>query len=481
MRLIGYTLLLALVSGSLFRGAARADTPPSACFSTYNINVCYSPWKVVQAEAGHQGLVMRKGPSFDADPIYGPDNTPVTIPVDHHFARSSNRDGGVANGCPSPGPRKNVDGWLWVYWPEYAKQGWVPWNVNGVTYAVGDLAYTGTLCGPAAFDFDCRYPGSACPKYHGCGGSQVPSSTVCAEPTYHTVIPVGSTPFELSQEKYYLRYGIDSTTYMWFVPGDIVERHCYVRAGSYSWSCVTVVCAKYCPHGARGWVRSDALGPAMDPAAAVACYNTLFAPDGSGVYEETPGGAKRMRNGAPVIISGGVVTAVFADAFYVASADRSSGVRVEDAPGPVLQGERYDIEGRMATTADGERVVKASALTPAGTGWVLPVTVNNSSVGGGAWFYNPSIGSGQAGALPGGGLSNVGMLIRTFGKAQDVATGSFSVEDGSPTPIKCELPPGVTAPAGGYLSVTGICAMRSEGGVRRAVLRVRDASDIQTL
>src|SRR5256885_896792 len=88
-------------------------------------------------------LKVPKGPFPDADPIYNTSSQPVVIPVNHHFGRCSNRDGGVANGCPDPGPRVNVNGFLWGYWPEYAKQGWIRYNVAGITYAVGDNSYTG--------------------------------------------------------------------------------------------------------------------------------------------------------------------------------------------------------------------------------------------------------------------------------------------------------------------------------------------------
>src|SRR5438067_8175420 len=156
---------------------SRADTPPTGCYGTYSVNVCYSPWKVVLAEPGYNGVVMRKGPFPDADPIYNTSSQPVVIPVNHHFGRCSNRDGGVANDCPDPGPRVNVNGFLWGYWPEYAKQGWIRYNVGGVVYASSDNSYAGTLCGPASFDFDCRYSKTNCASYHGCGGSQPPSST----------------------------------------------------------------------------------------------------------------------------------------------------------------------------------------------------------------------------------------------------------------------------------------------------------------
>lgn len=260
---------------------ALGEAPPTGCYGTYSVNVCYSPWKVVAAEPGYNGVVMRKGPSFAADPIYNTSNQQVVIPVNHHFGRSSNRDGGATNNCPDPGPRLNVNGFLWSYFPEYAKQGWVPFNVGGVVYAAGDTTYVGTLCGPAAFDFDCRYAKTNCVKYHGCGGSQPPTSTFATG--YRRVIVVGSTLGELSQEKYYLRYAADSTTFLWLVPGDTLKTYCTASVDGFSWNCVSVECAQFAPYGCRGWIRSDALGPPIDASEVQPCYPAIPIPAGSEV------------------------------------------------------------------------------------------------------------------------------------------------------------------------------------------------------
>lgn len=234
---------------------AQAACTPVECRGTVDVNVCYSPWKVVAAESGQSGVVLRKGPWFGAVPVTRPDGSIVVIPVGAHFARCSKRDGGVANGCPDPGPRPNNNGFLWGYWIGYGRQGWMPYSVGGVTYAVGDNAFTGTLCGPAGADFDCRYAKSACAGYNGCGGDGVGTPT-CSQ-TYRPIVAVGT---DLSEEKYYLRYAANSTTFCWLVPGDRVLRYGYKDGGTYNWSCVQVICAAYAPNGCRGWVRSDALG-----------------------------------------------------------------------------------------------------------------------------------------------------------------------------------------------------------------------------
>ena len=254
----------------------QACTLPAGCFGTESVNVCYAPWRVVATEPGQSnGVVLRKAPSFSAPPVTRTDGvTPTVIPVGAHFGRCSNRTGSVSAGCPDPGPRPSQNGFLWGYWIGFARQGWMPYNVGGVTYAVGDNAWTGTLCGPAGADFDCRKAKSACSGYVGCGGAGIGDPT-CSE-TYRPIVAVGS---DLSHEKYYLRYGANSTTFAWLVPGDRVKRWGYKAGQSNNWSCVQVICSQTAPNGCRGWVRSDALGsPITDNSP---CYPNVSCPSGS--------------------------------------------------------------------------------------------------------------------------------------------------------------------------------------------------------
>lgn len=269
----------AIVSAATVLGKAEeaeaACTLPAGCFGTYDINVCYTPWVVTAAEAGYSGVVLRKGPSFSAAPVTYTDGTsPVVIPIGGHFGRCSNRTGSVSSGCPDPGPRANQNGFLWGYWVGFHRQGWMPYSVGGTTYAVGDTGWSGTMCGPASADFDCRLAKSACTGYNGCGGASVGDPT-CSE-TYRPIVSVGT---DISEEKYYLRYGANSTTFAWLVPGDRVKRWGYKSGGTYNWSCVQVICAAYAPNGCRGWVRSDALGsPISDNSP---CYPSVTCPAGS--------------------------------------------------------------------------------------------------------------------------------------------------------------------------------------------------------
>src|SRR5581483_2766510 len=256
---------------------ALANCTPSQCKSQNNVSVCYSPWKIVAAESGYSGLVLRKGPSFSADPVtYNNSTSPVVMSVGSEFGRASNNDPNApGDGCGNPGPRANQNGFLWGYWTGYAKQGWMPYSVGGVTYAVGDNGYTGALCGPANVDFDCRNTSkSNCHSYNGCGGGGISPSCPGA---YNADLDAYTT--SPSDERFYLRYGPSSTTFAWLIPvegstpADSVYVYGNVNSNGYNWSCISVICARWVPNGCRGWIRSDALGTPVG--GRTACYPAI--------------------------------------------------------------------------------------------------------------------------------------------------------------------------------------------------------------
>src|SRR5206468_533890 len=77
--------IIVLGSSSLIlkpqKALATACTP-TECWGTVDVNVCYTPWKVVAAEPGQSGLVLRKGPSFSDDPVtYASNGAAIVIPV----------------------------------------------------------------------------------------------------------------------------------------------------------------------------------------------------------------------------------------------------------------------------------------------------------------------------------------------------------------------------------------------------------------
>ena len=72
--------------------------------------------------------------------------------------------------------------------------------------------------------------------------------------------------------------------------------------------------------------------------------------------------AKTAADNAHAIITSVVVTGVFDGFFYVESADRSSGMRVEKSNHGLSVGDVVDVEGNVLTNQDGERYIEAGII-----------------------------------------------------------------------------------------------------------------------
>jgi hypothetical protein len=288
---------------------------PHACgIARGRIHVCYFPWKVLRSEPaeflpkGASGVAVRKGPEPDA-PIVYKYGKPCIIKVGGVFARQSERQndrtGGVKHNCPAPvirtagGPDQ---GFVWGH-PgipadsgTYNKGGWIAAHVNGVEYSEAWPEYRKAMCGPADLDFDCRAgddphskwkalcrrdarpndPGFKCNggkrSFGVCGKTKVMEVGIQENIDEYPLIG------DLSHERYNLKYQADSTTIFWLVPGDRVEQKClkctlynpdkkcpaetidlHSKGCCRSYSCVTVIKARYCPAGVAGWINSSVL------------------------------------------------------------------------------------------------------------------------------------------------------------------------------------------------------------------------------
>ena len=206
--------------------------------------------------------------------------------------------------------------------------------------------------------------------------------------------------------------------------------------------------------------------------------------------------AKAAGAGSAVDIYGGIVTAAFADSFYVEADDRSSGMLVRKPGHALLAGNRARVVGSWAAENDPERFVEATTAQATGTGSVAPLAMANGSVGGGTqglqggvwgWTYilddfgRPVRVWDQV-----KGLNNIGLLITTCGRVtciEEVEEPSqptwFTIDDGSGINLKCILPQGVTLdPSWQQVRVTGISSCDRVGEELRAVVKVRRQGDI---
>lgn len=198
--------------------------------------------------------------------------------------------------------------------------------------------------------------------------------------------------------------------------------------------------------------------------------------------------AKSLGDGVWTCVNGGVVTGVFSNFFYVESENRASGIRVNKIGHTFVPGQKVNVQGKLATTADFERSIDAAFVEEAGEGDVGALAMPIKYCGGADWLYDSATKAGQRGVQYGQGTNNIGLLVSVTGRVVSRDVGFFYIEDGSiapgvPDPVALRMKvlcsQGVDAPGNGEIvSVTGISSCQYTGGAVIRVLRVHSADDI---
>lgn len=187
---------------------------------------------------------------------------------------------------------------------------------------------------------------------------------------------------------------------------------------------------------------------------------------------------KKLTNGAVVMVSSAVVTAVFPDCFYMEEPKRISAIKVLMYGAKVKEGQVVDVSGVLSSSGTERQLVDAKILDIQGTrSAIKPLALSNKGLGGG------SIGKYTPGVTKAVGLNNVGLLVKTWGRVKSVTSGTYSyfvIDDGSKSPVKVIPPSGTRLPAVGAVAVvTGISCIDSDGkGSLSRAIRIRKESDI---
>jgi hypothetical protein len=144
--------------------------------------------------------------------------------------------------------------------------------------------------------------------------------------------------------------------------------------------------------------------------------------------EKTLHELKALADGTPISLNGCLVTAVFDGFFYVEKTDRSAGIRIESLA-KVQPGDMVNLTGYM-TTVSGERCLKClnAPVISRGNPIPKPLSMNNRSLGGGPSGLQRAVSNGL---YPAGGVSNIGLLVRTTGRVIARDTGCIYIDDGS--------------------------------------------------
>jgi hypothetical protein len=198
---------------------------------------------------------------------------------------------------------------------------------------------------------------------------------------------------------------------------------------------------------------------------------------------ETLGAVKSKPNQSGAVVRGVVVSRTLTPGspgiIYVQQPDRSSGIKVLDAP-LVEEGDVLTIAGRVSTVA-GERQLTAFEVVKTGTQDApRPLYVRGTAIGGAAQDQQPGVTGGI-------GLNNVGLLIRTAGKLTEIGSDIFGtlyfrIDDGSGIRYGSSTVPGVkvigfspTANLGDTVAATGALGAELDGQAVVPVIRLRES------
>lgn len=199
---------------------------------------------------------------------------------------------------------------------------------------------------------------------------------------------------------------------------------------------------------------------------------------------------KRLPDGVPVRCEGLVSTTRnstngedFTDRHYVQASNRSMGIMVYyGGTTDPLERDIYVTVTGTTGHVNGERAIIMPSISPGqSAGAIRPLGMNNQTLGGGPFAYSPGPPiCGQQGIDGARGVSNIGLLVRIWGRVGEVDPNTpktwFKIDNGSADSVKCMLPSGASAPSG-IVAVTGISSCEDIGsGKLGRVLRIR-ASD----
>lgn len=179
--------------------------------------------------------------------------------------------------------------------------------------------------------------------------------------------------------------------------------------------------------------------------------------------------AKLLPDGTLISISGKIATTGttdFAQFFYIEEPTRSSGIRVAAPAEPLVdlvRGCIVNVIGRLGTTEARERQLVGPIVVIVGMQEPLtPVGMPVRSVG---RDY---------------GLSNVGLLIKTWGRVIDSGVGYAWIDDGSGSPLRVDTSALQAPPQSPqYISVIGISSLFGTGSVPVPMILPRDGHDLR--
>ncbi len=204
-----------------------------------------------------------------------------------------------------------------------------------------------------------------------------------------------------------------------------------------------------------------------------------------------------------VVVTGRWEASDFSIVGYVEDPDRKAGIRLSCSnasdyiwDSSLGVGANVDVAGVLQINANNELEIAVKSITASDTDYnVYPLGVTNKGAGGSA------VGQ-QVGVEAGTGASNIGLLVRTWGKVVGVGdydddyNFSIFIDDGSglsayddvtasvqpglevKIPWDTSLSPGDFTVGSTHVLVTGVSSTKLVNGVQKRVILVRDTNDV---
>lgn len=236
--------------------------------------------------------------------------------------------------------------------------------------------------------------------------------------------------------------GTGTLTYRWRKGGSNI--------GGATGASHTIAAAALSDSGSYDCLVTDDCGPIASTAATLAVVTPTA----------TIASVKLMPDAQPVSLLSKPITYASANYFYVEETNRSSGIRVERTNHGLTAGHYADLAGSLSTNVDSERFIAATSAIGRGTVSASAVAIRNAKVGGADWHYNSVTHAGQKGATDSVGLNNIGLLIQTWGSFTKTSETTFSLDDGSGSPITCVVEPPLTLQSQWqYASAIGVSSL----------------------
>ncbi|MCL5105036.1 MAG: FG-GAP-like repeat-containing protein [Armatimonadetes bacterium] len=203
-----------------------------------------------------------------------------------------------------------------------------------------------------------------------------------------------------------------------------------------------------------------------------------------------------------VVQASGVVTAVFADVFYIEKPDRTCGIRVETAAADVQPGNVVAVQGRLEVNADSEAVIQVGTVLVRESASVpRPWLMNLDGVGGGPLGLQEGVSDWRPvkdsetqtwirRLGPRGGANNIGLLVKVTGVIRSSGDhyfyldGTCTFDDGSEAVkgIRVYWPFDAPIPSwSGVVEMTAISSCTVKDGVVVRMLRPVSSDAVRSL